>query len=278
MSRLLASFVLVVSSLCFAVDADDSPDVKDHPDVPRFPGTVIVNGSSHDFDAHDFPDGKGGTIHKEGASWEITYGIKADGKTPGPLEWVRNYENAFKKKGGSIVMKEVSSGGGEAVVKMPLGGKAERWLHLSINNAGEQVMFNIIDEKAMVQQVEVTASEMAEALKKDGKIALHGILFDTGKDTLKPESSAVLAEIVALLKADESLKVSVDGHTDNVGNAKANLALSKKRAESVKKYLTGKGVAAARLKAEGYGDTKPVGSNSTDEGKALNRRVELVKL
>ena len=277
MSRLCAGLVLALSSLCFAADPDDAADVKDHPDVPRFPGTVISGGSSHDFGSHDFPDEKGGNATKEGASWEIQYAIKAGGKTPSPLEIFRNYENAFKKKGGSTVLKQVDAGGGDAVLKMPLGGKAERWLHLAINNGGEQFTFFIIDEKAMVQQIEVTASEMAEALKRDGKIALRGILFDTGKDTLKKESDPVLAEIVTLLKGDAALKVSIDGHTDNVGNAKANLALSKKRSETVKKFLVGKGIDGARLATNGFGDSKPVGPNTTEEGKALNRRVELVK-
>lgn len=276
MTRLLAG-LMVISSVCFAVDPDDSAEVKDHPDVPRFPGSVISGGSAHDFGAHDFPDGKGGNVNKEGASWEINYAPKAGGKTPSPLELFKNYENAFKKKGGATVFKQLDSGGGEGVLKMPLGPKAERWLHLAVNNGGEQFTFFIIDEKAMVQQVEVTASEMAEALKRDGKIALRGILFDTGKDTLKPESDAVLAEIVSLLKGDAALKVSIEGHTDNEGNAKANLALSKKRADSVKKYLAGKGVDAARLKTNGFGDSKPVAPNSTEEGKAQNRRVELVK-
>lgn len=275
MTRLLAGFVVLASALCLAADPDDSADVKDHPDVKRFPGSVITGGSSHDFGSHDFPDGKGGNVTKEGASWEIQYRPQ-EGKSPSPLEWFKNYENAFKKNGGSTVMKQIDSGGGEAVLKMPLG-KAERWLHLAINNGGEQVTFNLIDEKPMVQQVEVTATEMAAALERDGKIALRGILFDTGKDTLKPESDAVLAEIVTLLSGNPGLKVSIDGHTDNVGNAKANLALSKKRAESVKKFLVGKGVAAARLFAEGYGDSKPVGPNTTEEGRAQNRRVELVK-
>ncbi len=128
-----------------------------------------------------------------------------------------------------------------------------------------------------MQRVEVTATEMAAAKKKDGRIALRGILFDTGKDTIKPESDPVLAEVVALLKAEATLKLSIDGHTDDVGNAKANLASSKKRSDSVKKYLVGKNVDAARLKTDGFGDTRPVGPNNTEEGKALNRRVELVK-
>lgn len=276
MKRLFAVLVLL-SAVAFAVEPEDASEVKDHPDIPRLAGTVISGGRSNDFSSHDFPDGKDGNVTKEGAAWEIQYVIKEGMKTPSPLEWFRNYENAFKKKGGATVMKDVSPGGGEAVLKMPLSGKAERWLHMAINNGGEQVTFFIIDEKAMVQQVEVTATEMAAALKRDGRIALRGILFDTGKDSIKPESDPVLAEVVSLLKADASLKVSIDGHTDNVGNSKANLALSKKRAESVRKYLVGKGVAAARLKTDGFGDGKPVGDNTSEGGRAQNRRVELVK-
>lgn len=278
MKCLFAALLLLGSTLSFAAsDPEDATEVKDPPDVPRFPGYLISSGASHDFGSHDFNDGKEGSVTKEGAIWEITYAIKGGAKVPSPLELFRNYENAFKKKGGSSVFKVIDSGGGEAVLKMPLTGKAERWLHLVINNAAEQFIFALVDEKAMVQQLEVTATEMADELKRDGRIALRGILFDTGKDTLKPESDPVLGEIIALLKGDASLKVSIDGHTDNVGNAKANLALSKKRSESVKKYLVARGIAAARLKTDGFGDTKPVGANTTEEGKAQNRRVELVK-
>lgn len=277
MKRHAIAIVLVVSALCLAVEPDDSADVKDHPDLQRFPGSVISGGTSSDFGSHEFPDGKGGNLTKEGSYWDIQYALKEGARKPSPLEWFKNYENAFKKNRGSTVFKQVDAGGGEAVLKMPMSGKAERWLHLVINNGGEQVFFYIIDEKPMVQQVEVTATEMAAALKRDGRIALRGILFDTGKDVIKPESDPVLAEIVALLKADATLKVSIDGHTDNVGNAKTNLALSKKRSVSVKTYLVGKGVDAARLKTDGFGDSKPVGPNTTEEGKALNRRVELVR-
>lgn len=214
---------------------------------------------------------------KEGASWEIGYSPRQGGKVPSPLELFRNYENAFKKKGGTTIFKQVDSGGGEGVLKMPLNGKAERWLHIAINNGGEQTTFYVIDEKAMVQQVEVSATEMADALKKNGRIALRGILFDTGKDTIKAESEPLLGEIVSLLEGDATLKLGIEGHTDNVGESKANLALSKKRAEAVKKFLVGKGIAAARLTTNGFGDAKPVVPNSSDENKAQNRRVELVK-
>lgn len=128
----------------------------------------------------------------------------------------------------------------------------------------------------MEQKVEMSASEMMDALNKDGFLALYGILFDTGKDTIKSESEPVLTEIVSLLTNNASLKLSVEGHTDSAGNAKFNETLSQKRADSVKKWLVGKGVDAKRLQTKGWGDTKPV-ADRTEDGKAKNRRVELVK-
>ena len=86
MTRLLAALIIVVGSLGFGADPDDAPDVKDPPDLPRFPGYVISSGSSHDFGSHDFNDGKGGSVTKEGAVWEINYAIKEGTKVPSPLE------------------------------------------------------------------------------------------------------------------------------------------------------------------------------------------------
>jgi OmpA-OmpF porin, OOP family len=124
---------------------------------------------------------------------------------------------------------------------------------------------------------EVSAAEMLEALNKDGSVKLHGILFDTGNDTIKPESEPILAEVVTLLTGDVDLKLSVEGHTDNVGQAQANQVLSQRRAENVVKYLVGKGVDPKRVSAKGWGDTVSVADNRTEDGRALNRRVELVK-
>ncbi len=146
-----------------------------------------------------------------------------------------------------------------------------------MGNGGSMMSFHIIEVAGMEQKVEMSASEMLDALNKDGFLALYGILFDTGKDTIKPESEPVLAEIVALLKGNPSLKLSIEGHTDNVGKPESNQALSQRRAESVKKYLVGKGIDGPRLETKGWGDTKPVADNRTEEGRAKNRRVELVK-
>jgi OmpA-OmpF porin, OOP family len=124
----------------------------------------------------------------------------------------------------------------------------------------------------------VNAGEMSRSLADSGKIALYGIYFDTDKDTLRPDSATTLQEIAKLLTANPGLKVSVVGHTDNQGKADYNLDLSRRRAAAVVHELTSKySVAADRLSSFGCGFYAPVASNDTEDGKAKNRRVELVK-
>jgi outer membrane protein OmpA-like peptidoglycan-associated protein len=107
---------------------------------------------------------------------------------------------------------------------------------------------------------------------------VNGILFDTGKADVKPESDPALQEVSKLLKANPALKVYVVGHTDNVGGLAANIDLSKRRAASVVLSLTTQyGVSAAQLQAYGDGPYAPIASNDAEDGRALNRRVELVK-
>jgi OOP family OmpA-OmpF porin len=115
------------------------------------------------------------------------------------------------------------------------------------------------------------------ALDTDGKIVTHGILFDTGKDVLKAESLPTLKSILAILNDTPDLKFSIEGHTDNQGSKGINQPLSEKRAEAVKTWLVGKGIGADRLRAKGWGDTKPIDKNDSVEGRANNRRVEFVK-
>ena len=100
--------------------------------------------------------------------------------------------------------------------------------------------------------------------------------FETGSATLTPTSSTQLAALAAVLKAYPSVAVSVGGHTDNTGDAAANKRLSAERAAAVKQALLGGGIAATRITDEGYGPEKPIASNDTEEGRAKNRRVELV--
>ena len=124
----------------------------------------------------------------------------------------------------------------------------------------------------------VNADDMKQAIHDSGKVALYGLYFDTDKDAVKPESQPTLAEIAKLLKSTPSLRLHVVGHTDNQGKSDYNLDLSRRRAASVVAELTGKhGIAANRLDAFGCGMYSPVASNDAEDGRAKNRRVELVQ-
>lgn len=142
------------------------------------------------------------------------------------------------------------------------------------------VMVDVVATKALENKmVEVKAVDMADALATRGFIDLYGIYFDTDKTDIKSESAKTLEEISNLLKIDRSLKLEVSGHTDNTGNRTHNLQLSEGRAKAVVDALVRKyGIDAGRLKARGYGDSKPVAPNNTEEGRGKNRRVELRKI
>ncbi len=130
----------------------------------------------------------------------------------------------------------------------------------------------------MKQEVTADASSLKDEIEKSGHVAVYGIHFDTGKATIQADSADTLNQVVALLQQNPDLKLRVEGHTDNQGSAGSNQVLSEKRAQAVVAWLVAHGVDAARLKAQGYGQTKPVADNSSDDGRAKNRRVELAKL
>jgi len=138
---------------------------------------------------------------------------------------------------------------------------------------------DIVEVKPMeTRMVVVTSEEMAKGIEKTGKIALYGIFFDTDKTDIKPESVPALEEIAKLMKASPELRVLVVGHTDSTGDREYNLGLSRRRAESVVKYLQEKHqVPPSRMIPAGVGMLAPVATNRTEEGRAKNRRVELVE-
>jgi outer membrane protein OmpA-like peptidoglycan-associated protein len=120
--------------------------------------------------------------------------------------------------------------------------------------------------------------KLYDALAEKGRVATQGIYFDTGSDRIRPESTPTLKEIGTMLKEHADLKLTIEGHTDNVGSAPANQTLSEKRAAAVRQYLIDTyQVEGVRLQAKGLGQTKPAGSNDTPEGRQQNRRVELVR-
>ena len=147
----------------------------------------------------------------------------------------------------------------------------------------KKILFNTdagADRPAMFANFRVAAGgkKLYDALSEKGRVATQGIFFDTGSDRIRPESTPTLKEIGTMLKEHSELKLVIEGHTDNVGKPDANQALSEKRANAVRQYLVDTyQIEGARLQAKGLGQTKPVGSNETPEGRQNNRRVELVK-
>lgn len=134
-------------------------------------------------------------------------------------------------------------------------------------------------ERVMITNLRLAegGKDMKAALSTDGRIVTHGILFDSGSDRLKNESLPTLKSILALLQQDPKLRFAVEGHTDDQGGKAINQPLSERRAAAVAAWLQGKGIAADRLTAKGYGDSKPMDKNTSAEGRANNRRVEFVK-
>jgi outer membrane protein OmpA-like peptidoglycan-associated protein len=138
----------------------------------------------------------------------------------------------------------------------------------------QSYVLQIVEREAMQQAV--TAAKLLEDLNKQGFATLY-LNFDTNKWDIRPQDQATLDEVAAALKQTPAMRVRIEGHTDNAGQAEANKVLSERRARSVMEALTARGVAAGRMTAEGFGQERPVADNRTEEGRAKNRRVELVK-
>jgi OOP family OmpA-OmpF porin len=278
--RLISGFVCVLALMAptavFAqVDAEGS---KDHPVVPRLAGGqyYVSDYEARDFGAGDFAT-KEDERRVEGKFTRIEYWIKENAKPFSGVEIGRNYQKAVAEKKGETVFFDIDNSGGSATFRVDLDG-TRVWIGLDVSNSGEVYELTIVEETVMKQSVELNAGAMAAELSKTGRVTLRGILFDVGQATIRDSSAAQLAEVGALLKAEPTLALEVIGHTDNTGTAASNLTLSRQRAEAVKTWLVKThGIDAARLTTSGRGDTVPVADNTTDAGRAQNRRVELVK-
>ena len=137
------------------------------------------------------------------------------------------------------------------------------------------------DNPMMLADFRVAASDkkMYDAIVADGRVATHGILFDSGSDKIRPESTPTLKEIGQMLNDHADLRLVIEGHTDSQGDDTSNQDLSERRANSVRSYLIAEyKIADNRLEAKGFGETHPVSSNDSPEGRQNNRRVELVKI
>jgi outer membrane protein OmpA-like peptidoglycan-associated protein len=250
---------------------DDSA-CKDHPLFTRMPDYWIRSCVQKQIDAFTFDLGQGKKAQVEGEFWQIHYLPQATLKSkPSELQILLNFENAVKKLGGKVLFKDKS----KETMQVVREGK-EVWITVQTSFTASYTLF-IVEKQAMEQDIIANADVFSNDLKNLGHSAVYGIYFDTGKSDLKPESEQAMKEIVKLLKSETSLKVYVVGHTDNVGSLDANMKLSQDRGEAVVQALIRSGIEASRLRGFGAGPYAPVTSNDKEEGRAKNRRVELVK-
>jgi len=310
--RILFVTCLVLGlSAPFAVGQDqDAEGSKDHPLISRYPGSYIAKYLSKEFDEFSLPMGpvdEENTItknqHLEGKITRIVY-VAPAGRTV--LEVFRNYQAALKKGGfetlftcgpqgcGSTIANAYANSGDSADYWGPEHGihyisaklarpEGDVYVSLLVDDQGPDSRTDaelyVIEVKPMESGlITVDATSLANDINRTGHASVYGIYFDTGKADVKPESDATMKEIAKLLQGDPKLKLYVVGHTDNQGALDMNMDLSRKRADAVLAALTTKyGVSAGRLRSYGCGPYSPIASNDSEDGRAKNRRVELVK-
>jgi len=263
--RLVLALLVTIAMLPCA--AQDKEGCQDSPLISRFPGSVLTKCADKPDDTGKFPMGSGKPdklIEGEYHFLHYTYP-----KTASKAQVVRNLVTALKTAGYTFVYDSGSYGDSTS----HMGGT---WIFLAVSGDGNYEL-TIVKQTALAQEVVANAAALTSGINATGHAAVYGIHFDTGKADIKPDSDAALQEIVKMLQEDAKLKVYVVGHTDNVGGLAANMELSKQRAAAVVKALTTLGVAATRLAPYGDGPYAPVASNDAEEGRAQNRRVELVK-
>lgn len=240
-----------------------------------FDGFYISECKESEFGSYTFEfDGAARVVERKGKYREVWFRKKAGSirKISGQ-QIIQNHVNAVK-----AVKGEVMKGSNDGIYKTIYQGN-EVWIHLTVYAGKEDVdNFAIKSIESVAMKQEVTAVGIKGSIDSQGKVALYGILFDTGKSEIKPESEKELSEVAAYLKSNPNLSFYIIGHTDNVGDLTANINLSKARGESVKKYLiSNHKIDASRLASDGVGPLCPVSSNDAESGRKLNRRVEIVK-
>ena len=274
---LLVCVLLVIVLPVYGFDSS-----MDHPVIKPMPRSVLVPAQTKklNFSTYSFYVQKGKKrerVEKKGKYWGFRYLIKDAGgkvdRSVSSLEITENYKAAALEKGGEILYE---AGGRFLTFTLPMKNGGKIWAYVSAKDGVYNLY--IIEEASFKKQLSFGADEMKKALDEEGRIAVYGINFDSDKASLKLGAEKVLLEMVKLMKNNPGLKVEIQGHTDNTGSATHNLDLSKRRAETVRKFLLNYGVGSSRMVAKGYGMQNPVDTNDTEEGRAKNRRVELVKL
>lgn len=252
-----------------------APDKGDCAPLGRMPDTRPDNPpTTRHFDQATFTvqDGDDSKETKaQGAYCQVSYSAVEGTQQNSMLATQLNYRAALKKAGAQIVYSSES----ETDARLIEDGQVT-WVQVSSNGDAYQTV-TVVREKPFQASIKpAQAGELKAALDKDGHVALY-INFDFNKASLRPDAAPVIAQVLALLKDNPGLKLSIVGNTDNVGGHDYNVKLSQQRAAAVVAELVKDGVAADRLQSSGDGPDKPIADNDSGEGRARNRRVELVK-
>ncbi len=264
--------VLIVLGLCLPTLAQSNPKDRkgcvDSQVLTRLSGCYIYSCRNSNYDAAQFKV-KGQPDQKvEGASDIIDYNCAPETSM---IEIIRNAEQAMRRAGFTIRFQQ--DGSNSAGVT---GQKGPQWIWVQSRRGSYHLQ--AVRAKALEQQMEANADGWAQQIEQSGRASIYGINFDTAKATIRPDSEKVLNEVLDLLQKNATWRLAVTGHTDNVGAKAMNLTLSRQRAQSVVTWLTGHGIAADRLLAGGFGDLAPIADNASEDGRAKNRRVDLIKL
>ncbi len=235
-------------------------------------GFTQKSGKAEKFAAYTFKTGPKSEdkITVEGRYYDLRYTLNKGEEAPGKLHVVRNFSAAVKQAGGEILFEKDDN----AFYRLRQDDQ-EIWVKLRCAANGGWYYLDVIEKTAMTQEVKV--NPVLDALDATGKAVVY-ITFDTGSAVIKPESDPIIADIQNMLTKRPDLRISIEGHTDDTGTAEGNLKLSEDRATAVKKRLVDLGVAAERMTIAGRGQTQPIADNATTDGKAKNRRVELIKV
>jgi len=273
----------ILSAPLRAQDEEEETEERVPKDTPYFSGMPdyqITWDEDRKFDEYNFYNGKDCT-RVEGKKMSRGYTFYGDGESSSELQIARNYVNAIKNMGGTIIFDGNCEGadcaensGSRMVVGKVVKEGNELWVEVVPFNEGGDYYLTVVVKEAMTQ--DVTASSMFEALNKEGRVALY-INFDTGKSTIRPDSRPIIDQIVQMMKSNPDLNLGVEGHTDNVGDSASNITLSENRSKAVKDAIVVQGIEEGRMSTIGHGEDKPIVDNGTEEGRAKNRRVELVK-
>lgn len=287
-SALTAILLTLLLATTAPARAGDNPKCSEHPLFSRFSGETLENCDRSRYAKLDLwrwknpakPGGGQQAFQVEGEYWYAFNDLPKDsqGRAVGKLEVQRNFENAVRQAKGEILATSESSG---KVFYHITRDDGEYWGEAGCGRGGSAdcsaIMHKVVRTAALQQSVAVSGEQIATALAESGKMIFYGILFDTDQATIKSESAPALSEMAKWLQANPRASVFIVGHTDMQGSQEHNLELSRQRAAAVVEELVKKyGIAGTRLSPAGVGALAPVGVNTSETGRAKNRRVEMV--